>query len=303
MQQKYCPPSLILLLACIMTTAVHASEAKPTSPASNTFMWQVKSTTASAYLLGTIYIAENKLLPMPPIIEKTFEKCTKVVIESDVSKEETTSLARKMLVNAFYPEGDDIFQHISRKLSDDVSTAIAKYGMTAENIYRFRPWFLARTMTTNELMLHGIDATQGIDSYFVRKAKDNKAMLDLQSVDESLDALFKWSDEDPERYIKRVLQETEVMSTRLDDIAAAWRRGDAKTVEDILHKPLKDNPKEFAEHFDRFFFQRNAEMTERLVEMLQTEDTYFVIVNASFLIGEKGILKLLERKKYEIVQM
>jgi uncharacterized protein YbaP (TraB family) len=49
--------------------------------------------------------------------------------------------------------------------------------------------------------------------------------------------------------------------------------------------------------------ERNNAMTTKIERFLQTPKTYFVAVGAGHLVGDKGILSLLRRKKFIAEQL
>jgi hypothetical protein len=44
-------------------------------------------------------------------------------------------------------------------------------------------------------------------------------------------------------------------------------------------------------------------MASKIEDFLRTKETYFVIVGAGHLVGEKGILQILKRKGYVVEQL
>ncbi|RJQ38322.1 MAG: hypothetical protein C4550_06760 [Nitrospiraceae bacterium] len=44
-------------------------------------------------------------------------------------------------------------------------------------------------------------------------------------------------------------------------------------------------------------------MTLKIEEFLKTKETYFVVVGAGHLVGNKGIIELLKRKGYPVEQI
>ena len=82
----------------------------------------------------------------------------------------------------------------------------------------------------------------------------------------------------------------------------AWKNGDVKTLVEIAFTEYDDMPN--AEGFKKaFIYDRNVGMAKKIEQFLKTGKTYFVVVGAAHIIGDKGVLKLLENEnKYVIVQ-
>ncbi|MEW6002985.1 MAG: TraB/GumN family protein, partial [Nitrospirota bacterium] len=55
--------------------------------------------------------------------------------------------------------------------------------------------------------------------------------------------------------------------------------------------------------YEKLIFERNKNMTTKMEDFLKTEKTYFVIVGAGHLVGDKGILDLFIKKGYSVEQL
>lgn len=86
-------------------------------------------------------------------------------------------------------------------------------------------------------------------------------------------------------------------------MAAAWKKGDADTIEEeILKSALKENP-EMKPFFEKLFDERNVKMAEKVGGYLKGKGSYYVVVGAGHLLGEKGIVKLLQKQGFTVEQV
>src|SRR5437016_3874373 len=96
------------------------------------------------------------------------------------------------------------------------------------------------------------------------------------------------------------------MSTMEDDIEAmakAWKSGDGtKMYDELLVKPIKKHP-EVKPMFEKVFDERNAAMAEKIDVFMKEKEMHFVVVAAGHLIGDKGVVKLLQNKGYKVEQV
>ena len=56
-------------------------------------------------------------------------------------------------------------------------------------------------------------------------------------------------------------------------------------------------------YFDEIFSKRNERMTQILESYLNTPYTYFVVIGAGHLVGNRGILELLQENGYRVDQV
>jgi len=87
----------------------------------------------------------------------------------------------------------------------------------------------------------------------------------------------------------------------------SWKTGDAETM-NIQTKmkllELTDELPGITHYYNEVFVNRDIKIVEKLTGYLEEEEehTYFIIVGAFHLIGDDGLLKLLQNKGYKIKQ-
>ena len=69
----------------------------------------------------------------------------------------------------------------------------------------------------------------------------------------------------------------------------------------MIEDELAAHP-EYRDLHKRMFDDRNLRMTDRIVEMQQAGGRYFVVVGAGHLVGDQGIVAMLERRGQRPVQ-
>ena len=89
----------------------------------------------------------------------------------------------------------------------------------------------------------------------------------------------------------------------LNGIIKAWKNGDVKFLEKALFADVLNEDKRLIEIYNKTLFERNDAMVEKIKGFLKTNKIYFVIVGAGHLIGEKGIVQLLQKDGYAVKQL
>jgi len=98
------------------------------------------------------------------------------------------------------------------------------------------------------------------------------------------------------------LKDLQTLVADTDSIVSAWKSGDAKRMESIIREGSFGDD-QFYPIYDKLIIQRNKSMTSKIESFLKTRGTYFVIVGAAHLLGEKGVIQLLKKKGYTVEQM
>jgi uncharacterized protein len=289
----------VLLILCLLGSLIHvhrgfAAEGK-------NFLWMVRSGTSTLYLLGSVHFLKRENYPLNPGIEKAFAQSNLLVVEANIadpSKLNSDTLVR----SALYPENDSLAKHVSPETYEYVKKEIAKLGLPLELVDRQKPWVLALTLEALELMKLGFDPGQGIDAYFLSKAQGSKKVLELEGVDEQFNLLSSFSDKEQELFLLYTLKDLNLLSDETNRLVKAWSTGNVSGIESIITKTIRED-RRLEPIFKRLLDDRNKGMVSKIEGYLQTRETYFVVVGAGHLVGDKGIIRMLKEKGYSVEQL
>ena len=262
------------------------------------FGWRVKSPSTTAYLVGSIHLAKPDLYPLNPRIESAFGDSGALVVEVDVTQQ-GGELVQQVMAKASYPPGEDITQHVSKEVLQRADTQLQKSGMGVPMFAQFKPWFLAQTVLLMELQRLGFSPTNGIDVYFLRKAKGQKKIMELETAASQIDLLNSFSDREQELFLLYTIKDIDNTEKNVNEILASWKQGDAQRMEKFLMASVNDMP-ELRAVYGKLVDDRNESMAKRIDGFLKTQGTYFIIVGSAHLVGEKGLLNLLKRAGYSV---
>jgi len=161
--------SLILMAA---SGALGQTATQPVPP--RNCLWVVDTPSAQIYLLGSLHVLRSASYPLAKAVEEAYAFSHKVVFETDLDAMLTPETQASMLSLGLYPEGQTLFQDLSADTRGLLEKTLQNIGLPAEQFARFRPWFLAVTLTTFELQRLGFNPLNGVDVYFYGKAKTDK---------------------------------------------------------------------------------------------------------------------------------
>jgi len=139
-----------------------------------------------------------------------------------------------LLDRALYGENDSVERHLSREAFQYAEKETAKLGLPIALVKRQRPWHLALTLESLELIRLGFDPQYGIDIHFLSKADTGKRrIVELESLDEQINLLSGLSESDQELFLLYTLKDLNILNRYMNDLVKAWTEGDMKTVESI----------------------------------------------------------------------
>ena len=265
------------------------------------FLWKVQSKTGTAYVLGSIHFMKKDIYPLHKNIENAFDKSGVLVVEANINDVGKIDI-QKIIESAFYPGNDTLQNHVSRETHELLKREFEGFGIPFEVINKQRPWFLALTLTSLELLKLGFDPANGIDMHFLSKADGKKKIAELESIDYQINLLSRFSDREQEFFLLYTLKNINTTGQEIDGLFRAWITGDTKSMESIITKPAAED-RNLSSLYEKLIYERNRNMVSRIEEFLKTKETYFVVVGAGHLVGKKGIIEMLKGKGYHVEQI
>jgi uncharacterized protein len=73
-------------------------------------------------------------------------------------------------------------------------------------------------------------------------------------------------------------------------------------MEATISKSFSENGR-FRPIYEKLIYKRNRNMARKIEGFLGTNGTYFVVVGAAHLLGDRGIIQLLREKGYTVEQL
>jgi len=293
---------LTVLIVIVLSGAVHG-QGLATNKAHSLLLWKVTSRQGTAYLLGSIHVATPDLYPLDPRIERAFTNSDALVVEANVGDAQNMlGMLGQIMAQGMYPPNDSIENHLSPATVSILTNALEKLGLSLAQFKLSRPWFLALTIPMRQLQQAGFDPQNGLDMHFISEANSlQKPILELEGGPAQIELMGNLSAPEQELLLVSTLKQMDTMIADIDKIVAAWRQGDAATIDKLINRELQDDPR-FKPIFQKLIDDRNRGMARKMDGYLTTSKTYFVVVGAAHLVGQNGLVQLLG-KKYKITQM
>jgi len=271
------------------------------SYAEKNFLWRVQSKRNTVYVLGSIHLLKKDVYPLSRTIEGAFEKSDVLAVEANVNDISRLDIG-KLMESAFYPVSDSLEKHVSGKTFSLIKEETARAGLPMELVYNQKPWFLGLTLESIELMKSGYDPNYGIDKHFLSKAEGRKKISELESLDYQINLLAGLNDEEQELFLLYTLRELKILVQEVDKLVDAWKSGAVEKMESTITKSLAED-RRFYTIYDKLIYKRNRNMAQKIEGYLKTNGTYFVVIGAAHLLGDKGIIQLLKDRGYSVEQL
>ncbi|MFZ6007452.1 MAG: TraB/GumN family protein [Nitrospirota bacterium] len=287
----------IVLILLLLNLFVHAHDA--VSQDKKNFLWKVQSNTTTVYLLGSVHFMRKDSYPLDSKIEDAFKKSNILVVEANINDTAKMDVQR-LMADAYYHGSDTLDKHVSRETYELIKKETERLGIPIQMINKQKPWIIALTLSSLELLKLGFTPTDGIDMYFLSKA-GGKRIVELESVDYQIRLLSSFSDREQELFLLYTLKDLKTIRQEMEQLLHTWKSGDIKGMELLISK-WNSGDAQLTPIYEKLIYERNRRMTSRIEEFLRTGETYFVVVGAAHLIGDRGIVRALKDKGYSVEQ-
>ena len=261
--------------------------------------WQVQSDTATVYLLGSIHYADESFYPLREAIERAFFASDHLVVEINIDEAKAARYRELIRDKGSFQGEKTIRDEISSETYRQLELRLDRLGLPMQMVHKQKPGVMVLTLTAVQVMDLGFMPDLGIDAYFIRGASQaNKNIIELETVDEQLDVFLNITDGD--LLLREALLSLHEAESMMMDMMICWKRGDEACLEGILFEDALSNYPSFVSIYDILFFRRNEDMASDIKTFLGSEGTYFVVIGAGHLVGDKGIPSLLKDAGYQV---
>ena len=262
-------------------------------------LWSIQTQSNKIYLLGSIHVLKQETYPLDPAIEKAYANSERIIFETDIAAMQDSAMQVKMLNLGMYPAEQNLFANITRDTRSRLERKMSALGLPLESFSRFKPWFVALTLTTLELQRLGYNPQYGIDFYFFSKAQSGgKEIGFLEPPEYQIDLLGNMANKDQNDFLKQTLRDLELIGELAGDLVNNWKSGNADKLHELLHKSFKDYPN----LNDRLLIQRNLKWVKEVEAAMRQNKNVLFVVGAGHLVGPESVVDLLRKNGYKVKQ-
>ncbi|HXW68709.1 MAG TPA: TraB/GumN family protein [Dissulfurispiraceae bacterium] len=275
-------------------------QSKDYDAGSKSFLWKVKSTTATAYILGSIHVMKPESYPLNTKIETAFGESGVLAVEADIDNISEKDIAA-LITKAVYSGDDSLDKHISKATFELVMKESRDLGIDPGLLLKQKPLFLASSIEIFTLTRMGFDPNCGVDEHFLMEAAGKKKIMELESIDSQLALIEGFSDSEQDALLYTTIKNIDKLQKIAGELVEAWNAGDSKKIDSLMFQDTENDPKMVLIN-DKLITERNAAMVVKIDDMLKTRDSYFIVIGAGHLVGDRGVIELLRKKGYTVEQ-
>jgi uncharacterized protein len=238
--------------------------------------------------------------PLPDIVEDVYDEAEQLVMEIDMDDIDPFAALQFLMQNGVL-QGDSTLEGVmGAEMYAQAQAAAAELDIPMEMLEKSEPWLAAMTVQEMIMMRVGFKAEFGIEMYLMAKASaDGKSITGLETVEQQLGFLDGLSTDTQNRWLLQSIEEGGRMEMLIDEMVAAWRKGDVQFLEQELLLEIDTYP----ELHNAILVDRNKNWIRPIIDLLDDRDDYLVVVGAAHLVGNNGVPDLLSKQGVRIKQL
>ena len=263
-------------------------------------VWAIHGAHNTVYLAGSVHLLKAQDAQLPPGFERAYTRSKGLVMELDMDNLNPMEAASWMLANGAMPEGVTLRQKVGEARYQRVAAEAKRLGLPTELLDQFQPWVVGMQLLEMQYAQLGFQADEGVEQQLDHRAQaDGKSVKGLETLAEQLGLLGGMSDEDQARFLDMVVEEMQDVGSDTQTVISAWREGNAPRLASLL----SDEYKSFPRLYRMLVADRNQRWLPQIEQLLRQDQDYFVVVGALHLVGEGGLLDLVQRDGYKLEQL
>lgn len=291
-------PRFIAILFLLALTGTSYAQQLPPAAAKpqGMLLWKATSPTTTAYLLGSIHVGDDKLYPLPATTEAAFAAAKILIVEVNAKEMDQAKAMGLVTKYGMYSPDDGLSKHINKETAASLDAYCSAHSLPRQALETLKPWVVAITVVAMSMKQAGEDPNLGIDMHFLNSVKPPQRIVELESADFQLSLLASATDLEQQEMLASTLRQSDKAKEYLQKMQTAYLAGDANTLLKLIHEQ-DAGP---ASLLKKLIDDRNVTMTASLEKYLKGTEPCFVVVGAAHLLGETGIVKLLQSKGYRV---
>jgi len=228
--------------------------------------------------------------------QQAFDSASELVLEVDLSALSQQQIQSKTTQYGLLADGQQLADVLPAATYSALAEVTSEYGLPLAQLANFKPALVSQQLAVSALVSVGYDPRSGVEAHFLRQAGDKK-IGQLETVDEQLSLLLNQPLATQAQLIADSLAQMDNFEAMTASLISAWMSGDDATFMQVFAAQSGSSP-EAVEFMRQLIDQRNIAMTTKIINMLNTDARYFVLIGAGHFVGKHSIIELLRQRGF-----
>ena len=279
--------SMRVLLALLLLAFAPLLPAQTDAPA----LWKIVGPKANVYLFGSFHLLPPDVKWRTPRVESALEESKVLVLELDPAiAQDQQQMLQLITKYGLLPQGQALPAVLPPKLNAEFERSATALGLPLANMAPMRPWLAALTVSVQYIVSQGFDPEGGIDHLLAGWARSSgRPIASLETADEQLRIFADLTREQEVEMLAVSLKQIREMPQMLNQILAAYRKGDIAGMDKTLNAGLDEVPL----LRQRLMRERHEKWLPQIQKMIADGRTHFIVVGAAHLVGADSVVGML----------
>ena len=261
--------------------------------------WEVTGRQNTVWLFGSVHVLHASDTSLPQVATAAYGEAEKVVEELIIDEALAGLAGVQGEKLQFLPQGMTLSGVLGEALYARLQEEARRLAIDLDFMSRMQPWFVAMQVQSLRMLRAGFNPLDGVDMQIAMRARrDGKPIIGLETVEDQLGIFAALTLDEQCEFLRATLEENN-SEDELRRLTQAWRTGDLQTLQSALRRGAEESPV----LFKKLTVDRNLRWLPQIETMLQdTGSDYLVVTGALHMVGRDGIVEMLRRKGYKVVQ-
>ncbi len=243
-------------------------------------------------LFGSVHLLQASTRWRTPALDAQLAHADKLMFEIPLDAAADAGAQGNLLALGRLPEGETLRPLLSAEGRKRLEAVAAQLALPIASLDRMRPWLAEVVVSVTWFQKEGARTDLGVERQIAAAAPAGVARGAFESVDDQLQALAGGSKAEQVQSLEETLHEVASDPDGFARLAAAWARGDVRTIE---KEGLEDLRHEAPGAYGRLVVDRNRRWVGEIEALLKRPGRTFAVVGVGHLVGPDSVPALLRR--------
>ncbi|MCC6623329.1 MAG: TraB/GumN family protein [Deltaproteobacteria bacterium] len=275
------------------------------------YLWEIRrppEVEVVGWVLGSVHLSREGD-GIDAAVVRAYEAADSLAVELDVDTIDPTALLALMTTKGRYEPGRSLSGALGQEPFARLAEHLSGLGLPVSELDRLRPWVASLMLVlAPALGKGGAGGTGetggafgvGVDRFFLAKARGDKSIVSLETIDEQIAALTSLSEAVQLEDLLELIAVLDAGGSLLDPVIDAYMEGDVDPALGGALEPDAQADPERAAWMRRLIQDRNAVMAARVEVLLDEGERPFVVVGAGHVRGSEGVPALLAGRGFHL---
>ena len=261
-------------------------------------LYVVRDADSTLYLYGTVHVRPTGSDWADDDVRAALAESHEIWTELLMTPETDAQTQQLALQMGRAAPGRPLSGFLSAEENARLNALTGRLGMPTGALEGFQPWLAGLTLAIVPILQAGYNPASGVDRNVDAFGDANgKTMRGLETVEQLLGFFTNLSEVAQRQFLVESINEAQNGVALLNQMTAAWERGDIETLERLV---VDETRRDYPELYQQIFVQRNNVWVAELTQELQGSGVDFVAVGAGHLVGEEGLVAQFQARGYTV---